>query len=305
MSDYYHDPRRVSVERLDVILDHILVISRGDCAITDEEIIATKDDKYQLILSGLKLLHADLQEYKEDFTRKIEAEYQLEILKQKNEELIQFNYVASHDLQEPLRTITSFGQLLEDKLKDELDNQSKVMLDFILESATRMSDLISNLLNYSKVGQTLDFERVNSRSIVDKVLMDLGQVIKETKPDITVGDLPEIHCNRIAIAQVFQNLIGNGLKFRKEGRPVKLLITCDSTEDMLTFCIADNGIGIASEYTSKIFGIFQRLHTKTEYEGTGIGLALCMKVMDMHQGKIWLKSKEGIGSKFYFSIPNI
>ncbi len=323
MADYYHNPKTEKSTVLDEIWEHILAISKGKCNITDEMILNVRDEKYHFILGGLQILHEDLQAHKEDFVKKLEAEYklealkkeseelarkreaehQIELLKKKNEELAQFNYVASHDLQEPLRTITSFSDILKRKYIEQLDAEAQMYLKFISESANRMSGLIFDLLNYSKIGREYKLEKIDCKQIVDAVSRDLDYAIAKTKPIIDVGDLPIINCNKTGMHQVFQNLIGNALKFRKPEETPKIEINVSDNGKQYLFCVADNGIGIEPMYKERIFGIFQRLHNKDKYDGTGIGLASCKKIIEMHQGKIWVESEFGIGSKFYFSIP--
>lgn len=323
MADYYNNINAGAETFLDEIWEHILIISRGECKITDEIILKTKDEKYRHILGGLQMLHEDLEENKLDFVKKLEAEYklealreksdanakkmeadhQIELLKKKNEELAQFNYVASHDLQEPLRTITSFSDLLQKKYAEKLDREAQTYLSFILESAHRMSTLIFDLLNYSRIGADYELKQIDCHKIVDSVLQDLEHIIEKTKPSIKIAPLPVLHCNRTGMHQVFQNLIGNALKFKKTDTQAQVCISVQSDEKNYIFSIADNGIGIEPAYRERIFGIFQRLHTKDQYDGTGIGLASCKKIVEMHHGEIWLDSELGEGSTFYFSIP--
>ncbi len=305
MVDYFHNPNETKTAPLDQILEHILVISVGQCDITDEKILSVKDEKFQLILGGLKLLHDDLEAYKLDFKRKIEAEYQVELLKKKNEELLSFNYVASHDLQEPLRTITSFSSILSENYSDRLDDNGQLYLRFINDSSKRMSELIFDLLNYSKIGSSYEFENLNPNEIIEEVLLDMAHVITSVNPKIDISDLPITYANRRALHQVFQNLIGNALKFRQEGQTVQITISCKKKDGKNIFCIEDNGIGIEDKYQDRVFGIFQRLHTRDKYEGTGIGLSLCKKIIESHHGDLWLESKIGFGSRFYFSIPKL
>jgi len=303
MADYYHDSGKEQATVLDEIWEHILVISKGKCDITDEMIMNAESDKYRYILGGLQFLYEDLEAYKKDFAQKMEVEHQLEVLKKKNEELAQFNYVASHDLQEPLRTITSFSDMLKKKYTDKLDEKGQMYLKFISDSSKRMSSLIFDLLNYSRIGKQYELERIACKQIVDDVLQDLDHIITKTKPTIKIGPLPILNCNKTGMRQVFQNLIGNALKFKKPNEDTKIEISVRNNGSKHFFCVADNGIGIEPMYKERIFGIFQRLHNKDKYDGTGIGLASCKKIIEMHQGEIWVESEFGVGSKFYFSIP--
>lgn len=305
MSDYFYDPNKVHTDALDIILEKIMIISRGDCDITDQLIIDTesKDVQLSIILSSLRMLHEDIQTYKEELEAKLEAEHRIELLEQRNQELVQFNYVASHDLQEPLKTISSYTNLLKENYSDKLDQEGSLFLDFIMDSSNRMSSLIYDLLDYSRVGVDSKFTRVDLNVTVEKVLEDLGTIIKEVDPELDIHELPSIICNPIGLRQVFQNLIGNALKFKMQDRRLKITISAKKVGNDYKFLIADNGIGVEEKYKERIFGVFQRLHAKSEYEGTGIGLALCEKVIEMHNGKIWLESTLGEGSNFYFLLP--
>ncbi len=288
---------------LENIFQQILIISKGDCQITDETLARVHDERYFNILSGLQMLHEDLALYKKEFKAKIEAEFQLAVLKKRNEELAQFNYVASHDLQEPLRTIKLFADLLLKNNFEQLDADGKIHLQFIKESSSRMSELIQGLLNYSIVGKSNKFESVDCTQLIKVIIKDFSSIILETKPIFEIGNLPVVYGDKTHLRQVFQNLIGNALKFKKENTPIQLKISVDSSTDDHVFCFEDNGIGIEEEYLQKIFGIFQRLHSKTEFEGTGIGLALCKKIIEMHNGKIWVESNKVSGSKFFVLLP--
>ena len=288
---------------LEDIFQHILIISKGECQITDETLSEIIDEKHFKILAGLQMLHEDLTLYKKEFKAKVEAEFQLKVLKKRNEELDQFNHVASHDLQEPLRTIQSFSRLLLKKNFDQLDKEGKVYLNYLNESSNRMSELIHGLLHYSKVGKSVDFIPIDCNQIIQGVLKDLTHTIQQSKPIIDIQKLPVVLGNKIYLHQVFQNLIVNSLKFKQKNKPLHLKISVDSSTKEHIFCFEDNGIGIQEEYFQKIFGIFQRLHSKSEFEGTGIGLALCKKIIEMHNGQIWVESKDGVGSKFYIQLP--
>ena len=227
-------------------------------------------------------------------------------LRHSNDELQQFAYVASHDLQEPLRTITSFTQLIERRYKNRLDSDADEFIEYIVDAAKRMQTLIKDLLNYSRVATgEKEFELIDTEELIKSALNNLNTAICENNAEITCENLPKIMVDKRQMIQLFQNLIGNAIKFRKPECPPKIHIKAhkDKNKNEYIFSVADNGIGMEPQYAERIFTIFQRLHTKEEYEGTGIGLAISKKVVELHSGRIWVKSKLGKGSTFYFMIP--
>ncbi len=227
-------------------------------------------------------------------------------LKHKNEELEQFAYVASHDLQEPLRVVSSYCQLLKEKCHKckNVDNETKKWLNYTIDATDRMKTLIKELLDFSRIGRKdKPFEKVDLNEIVEEVKDDFKFLIKETNTTIIVEEkLPYINCIRFRIKQLIYNLISNSIKFRGEKAPLINISFCEEKEKWL-FCIKDNGIGIDSKYYDRIFEIFKRLYSREEYPGTGIGLALCKKIIETHNGKIWVNSVVSKGSSFYFSLP--
>lgn len=288
---------------LKVIFDQILWISRGESKITKELISGFEDKNKMDILLGLELLYEDLELYKKDFRSSVQREYQLKVLEERNKELERFNYVASHDLQAPLNTIKSFVVLIKERLEDKMDDDTRQYLDYIVQSTGRMSDLIFGLLNYSRLGNDTHFDEVNIQQVVADVLLDLNARIKESNAEIFYGKLPTVIANELSMRQLFQNLIGNGLKFIPKEKQARIFIDYEVTDDVTIFSVKDNGIGIKDEDKEKVFKIFQRLETKTKYQGTGIGLAVCQKIIEIHNGKIWLESTFGEGTTFFFSIP--
>jgi signal transduction histidine kinase len=223
-------------------------------------------------------------------------------LERKNKELEQFAYVASHDLQEPLRTISGFVELFQKKYKGNLDDNADKYLDYILSSSTRMKVLITDLLEYSRIGRNKEIESVDCNKVLLDVLLDLDAAIKETKADIRSDHLPVIPGFAMEIKQLFQNLIFNAIKFRKNGVNPRITIAAHRERDYCQFSVEDNGIGIAKEHHERIFIIFQRLHNRNEYAGSGIGLSHCKKIVELHKGRIWLESELGKGTTFYFTI---
>ena len=242
-----------------------------------------------------------------DITTRKKAEQllqeKIEELARINAELEQFTYVASHDLKEPLRMISSFAQLLEKRYKDKLDEDANDFISFITEGVVRMQDLIKNLLDYSKIGKNhKEFERVDLNDVLKDGIDNLRQIINETNAEIIYDSLPIIYGDKYQLIQVFQNLISNAIKFRGIDSPL-ISISAKPDGKHWVFSISDNGIGIDSKDFERIFIIFQRLHRTEKYEGTGIGLAICKKIVEYHRGKIWVESEVGKGSTFYFSIP--
>ncbi len=241
-----------------------------------------------------------------DITQRKKAEKELkktmEDLKRSNRELEQFAYVASHDLQEPLRMVSSFTQLLEMKYKDELDAEALEYINFAVDGAKRMQDLINDLLAYSRVEtKGGKFEDVDLEKVMDEVLFNLEITIEDNSAVITRETLPHIYANYRQMVQLFQNLIGNAIKYRSQETP-KIYISTKKENKHWLFSVEDNGIGIDNEHQKKVFEIFERLQTREEYPGTGIGLAICKKIVERHGGKIWVESKPGKSSTFYFTI---
>jgi len=225
-------------------------------------------------------------------------------LRRSNEELERFAYVASHDLQEPLRMVASYTQLLARRYKDKLDQPAREFIAFAVDGALRMQAFIQDLLRYSRVGtHGGPFERLEVGGIVSRVLENLRFAIDEKKAEIVIGELPTIEGDRLQLTQLFQNLISNALKFSAPERPLRIEITAERRDGMWEFVVKDNGIGLDPEDTERIFVIFQRLHTRQEYEGTGIGLAICKKILERHGGRIWVESRKGEGAAFHFTIP--
>jgi PAS domain S-box-containing protein len=227
-------------------------------------------------------------------------------LARSNAELQQFAYVASHDLQEPLRMIGSYTQLLEKRYGAKLDQDAREFMDFIVDGATRMKQLIEDLLAYSHVGtRGKELRPVQAQAVLDKVLINLRGAVEQSGATVTHDPLPEVNADDTQLAQLLQNLIGNAIKFRGKDEAPRIHVGVEDAGDEWRFTVADNGIGIEPQYFERIFMVFQRLHTRDEYPGTGIGLAICKKVIDRHDGRIWVESAYGKGSKFYFTLPKI
>ncbi len=218
-----------------------------------------------------------------------------------NQELEQFVYVASHDLQEPLRMVSLYLQLLEKRYKDKLDKDVNDFIGFAIDGSNRMRALILDLLDYTRVNKVKPFEDIKVNELLEEVLRDLSNQIKENNATINIENLPVIYGDRVLVGQLFQNLISNAVKF-KDNRNLIIQISGKKNGGEFLFSIKDNGIGIQKEYADKLFIIFQRLNTKEQYPGTGIGLAICKKIVEKHGGKIWFESEFGQGSTFYFTV---
>lgn len=225
-------------------------------------------------------------------------------LKRSNEELEQFAYVASHDLQEPLRMVASYSQLLEKRYAAQLDERARKYISYSVDGAKRMQALIADLLRLSRIGmQGKVFEPVSVNDVVDRVITDLSITIGDVGGRVTRDELPSVSADDIQMGQLFQNLISNGLKFRRPDIVPEVQVSVSRDGDDWHFRIQDNGIGIDAEHLENVFVIFQRLHKRGEYEGTGIGLSAAKKIVERHGGRIWIESIVGEGSTFHFTLP--
>lgn len=224
-------------------------------------------------------------------------------LERSNSELKEFAYVASHDLQEPLRMVSSFLQLVEAKYKGKLDEKADRYIAFAVDGALRMQRLIEDLLEYSRLFRETEFKPVDLNQVMTQTLANLSAVVRESGAVVTSDDLPTVSGNETQLMQLFQNLISNAIKFRKPDIPPLVHVTAGKKGNQWLFSVRDQGIGIGPEYFDRIFQIFQRLHTREEYPGTGIGLTLCKKIVEFHHGRIWLESVPGEGTTFFFTIP--
>lgn len=242
-----------------------------------------------------------------DITERVRQEKKLEgytvALERSNKELEQFAYVASHDLQEPLRMVASYTQLLAKRYEGKLDSDADEFIAYAVDGATRMQVLINDLLAYSRVGtRSKGFKTVSCNDILKNTLTDMQNIIEENDAKVTNDPLPSVVADDTQISQLFLNLIGNAIKFKNNHQP-RVHISAEKNEKEWIFSFQDNGIGIEKEYADRIFIIFQRLQSKSEYPGTGIGLAICKKIVECHGGRIWMDSVPGKGSTFHFTIP--
>ena len=297
--------------------------------VTDSAIIRDREERYKSVLEG----HSQLEQFDEndrslltnalpikddmgniiygmviilDITDLKHAQKELEEkasnLKRSNEELERFAYVASHDLQGPLRTITSYLQLLEQRYFADLGQDAKDFISFSVSGAKRMQQLITDLLNYSRLNSVpRPYQNVNLNDLVFVVTKGLESTIQAKEATIEYHGLPTIFAEQYQLTQMMQNLIDNGMKFVKDRKP-HIKIVCTEDNDYWKLSVSDNGIGIQNDFKEKVFMIFQRLHTETEYPGTGIGLAICKKVADLHDGRIWFESEYGHGTTFFVTI---
>ncbi|MDD5676135.1 MAG: ATP-binding protein, partial [Chitinivibrionales bacterium] len=225
-------------------------------------------------------------------------------LTRSNQDLEQFAYVASHDLQEPLRAVAGFMGLLKKQYEPKLDNEGRDYINTAIEGAERMQSLIHDLLAYSRVGTRGGaFERMHLKLAVEGALKNLQAAIAESGAHISCDELPTVIADLPQMTQLMQNLIGNALKFHGQ-RPLEIVIGAKRGEQEWEISVHDNGIGIEPQYYERIFLIFQRLHSRAQYQGTGIGLAVCKRIVERHNGRIWVKSIGGEGSTFYFTIPD-
>ena len=242
-------------------------------------------------------LRRERQQAQADLANKVEE------LARSNRDLEQFAYVASHDLQEPLRMVAAYTQLLAERYRGRLDEDAQKYIAYAVDGALRMQTLIQDLLAFSRLGRNgavPDF--VDCNAAVSEALQNLRGAMEESAAVVNCGDLPPVNANRTQLLQLFQNLIGNAIRFRGQPAPM-ITISGEKQNGKALFAVADNGIGIAAEHLELIFVIFQRLHTREEYSGNGVGLAICKKIVEQHGGRIWAESRVGAGTTFHFTLP--
>jgi PAS domain S-box-containing protein len=303
-SDYFTEPEKARVGYKQVfteglVKDYPLAIRHKSGKVTDVLYNASVYRNANGEVQGVFAAARDITERKKNE----EAIRQTtEKLKQSNAELEQFAYVASHDLQEPLRMVASYVQLLERRYKGKLDSDADEFIGYAVDGANRMRSLIDDLLTYSRVGRLgKPFEAINLESTIDIVLQNLGASVADTNAVVTHDKLPIIEGDSGQMVQLFQNLIGNAIKFHGNESPlIHVSVKAQGTD--YQFGVKDNGIGIDPQYFNRLFKIFQRLHTKQEYPGSGIGLVICKKIVERHGGRIWLESQVGKGSTVYFTL---
>ncbi|MGB9978374.1 PAS domain S-box protein [Methanobacterium sp.] len=282
-------------------IDHRIILNDGSERVVHElaEVIFDENNNPVQMIGTVH----DITERKKVEERLKET---IEELERSNYELQQFAYITSHDLQEPLRTIASFTQLLERRYRGKLDSDADEFIEFIVDAAIRMKEMIQGLLEYSRVGtQKVEFKEVNMNTELDQALSNLHALINNNKAEITHDLLPKVLADQEQMVRVFQNLISNAIKFRKPDVLPRIHISCqiDKENNEYIFSVADNGIGIEKEYKNKIFEVFKRLHSMGKYEGTGIGLSVVKRIIEQYGGRIWVESELGKGSTFYFTLP--
>jgi light-regulated signal transduction histidine kinase (bacteriophytochrome) len=256
----------------------------------------------------IELLKRQLAE-REQSEGALRSEFELRVeertvdLRRSVEDLQQFAYISSHDLQEPLRTIISYTRLIESRYSDKLDGDALEFLGYITDAATRMTTLVHDLLAYSRVANadSLAMRPVDTNGVAAGVQLSLAQSVSENGAVVTCGELPTVLGDDVLLAQLFQNLITNAIKYRRE-QPPEVLISAKEQGEFWQFSVRDNGIGIDPAYHDRIFGLFKRLHGR-EVPGTGLGLAICRKITEKHGGRIWVESELGRGSVFHFTLP--
>lgn len=256
-------------------------------------------------ISLLKSLAQQVMNLLELRRNKLELENAYRFLKFKNKELAEFTYITSHDLQEPVRTINSLIEMLSEIYSDKFDDQGKEMMRFIVEAGSRMKALILGLLDYSRLGKEKPTDTIDCNLLLDEVISDLSSSIKDANGTINKKSLPKVYGYKTDLRLLFQNLISNALKFRHSDRHPVIQVEAKDKIEHWEFCVTDNGIGIDKQFRTRIFKIFQRLHSRDKYEGYGLGLTHCRKIIELHNGKIWVQSRKGSGSKFYFNIPKL
>jgi light-regulated signal transduction histidine kinase (bacteriophytochrome) len=225
-------------------------------------------------------------------------------LEKSNRELTEFAHIASHDLKAPIRGIISFSQLFERRNTAKFDDTDREYFNYIKNNAFHSAQLIDDVLNYSKIDKDLDAPvQIDINRSIEVIKMNINALIEEKNGDIIATELPIIMGHKSLIVQLFQNLIGNGLKYNKSEKAIVTISSQVDTNGDTIFCVADNGIGIAPEYHEKVFAMFRRLHSQAEYEGSGIGLAFCARIVNTYGGEIWLDSAVGTGTKVFFTLP--
>jgi PAS domain S-box-containing protein len=225
-------------------------------------------------------------------------------LSRSNNDLEQFAYVASHDMKEPIRMVSNYAMLLSQKYRNKIDPEADEFIGYITEGAKRMQELIEDLLAYSRIGRTDASESalIDCNKVFEIAKANLHEIIEDSGANLEFQELPTIHGKEPQLVRLFQNILGNSLKFRSPDKTPEIQIKCEKRSEQYLFSIADNGIGISPEYAEKIFVIFQRLHNREKYGGTGIGLAVCKKIVELHGGKIWVESDPGNGATFKFTL---
>lgn len=298
----------VHPDDVDATLEEMKKLSQGLSTINFTNRYRCKDDSYKWInwisVPYENQIYATAQDVTENKENEIKQQELLKELERSNNDLEQFAYAASHDLQEPLRKIKNYSDLLSQKYFGQLDDDAQKYIEIITRASGRMQGLIDDLLTFSRISSRgKEIRAISVKAILNDVMDNLEYAIMKNKATVSLPDnFPIIQADKSQICQVLQNLISNSIKYKADADPV-IKISITELENEWMFEIKDNGIGIDMDYAEKIFVVFQRLHSQFEYGGTGIGLALCKKIIERHNGKIWLKSEIGKGSSFFFTLP--
>lgn len=263
-------------------------------------------DRYNKVL--FQKLNQKIKMLEDEVVKRTKAEERLSLavaaLKKSNADLQNFTDAASHDLQEPLRTVSHYVQLLKHKYTGKLDNEADAYIETAVKGAVRMSDLIKSMINYLEVDTVKrDAGTVNSGAVIEEVREGFKNQLEEKSGTMVIGGLVPVRGEKEKLERIFHNLVDNAIKFSKKGEPPEIGISCEKGEKTAVFCVRDNGIGISPVYFNKIFVIFQKLHPKDEYEGNGIGLSECKKLVESMGGDMWVESEEGKGAAFFFTLP--
>jgi len=276
----------------------------------EAQVVASGGVDHELRIDGpreLMVLAADVEAMRRQLINSMgDLSYKANELERSNRELEQFAYVASHDLQEPLRKVASFCQMLESRYAGQLDDRARQYIAFAVDGAKRMQLLINELLTFSRVGQPGTTRGpVDLNAVASEAIDRLDATITDTEAQVTVAELPTVFGDATLLTQLFQNLIANSIKFRRMDEPPTISITAERLDDHWEFSCHDNGIGIAPGHAERVFVIFQRLHPRDAYPGTGIGLALCRKIVDFHGGHIWVDAdgQQGSGTTIRWTLP--
>jgi light-regulated signal transduction histidine kinase (bacteriophytochrome) len=253
--------------------------------------------------SGVRYVQGIIEDTVAFHTSREELEQRIEVLERSNDELEQFAYVVSHDLQQPLSVVSSYLEMLGDNCRERLSDEEESYLDRAAGATIRVQEMVDAVLNYARVdSRGRAFTTVDLNDVLESVKGQLWKEITCAKAEITVGDLPLIEADPSQMEQLLHNLLSNALKFA-DGTPARVEITCEERERDRVFAVRDEGIGIEPEAVERVFVMFQRLHTEKEYPGTGIGLAICKRIVERHGGRIWVESQPDSGTTFFFTVP--
>jgi PAS domain S-box-containing protein len=300
----FHDPGER--ERLEEMLQRIIAegtASFESCILRPGGDVCYVDISASLVEPQLGLIQAIVRDVTERRRNRQNLERTVEQLARSNAELERFAYVASHDLQEPLRNVATYVQMLERRYGDRLDEDADEFIEYAVQGARRMQALIDDLLAYSRVGtRSKPFEPVDMNAVLDDVLQDMRQTIEQSGAEVVSSNLPTVPGDRVQLGQVLQNLVSNAIKFQADGQPPRVEISVRQDDAEWLFTVEDNGIGFDPDYAERIFVIYERLHGAATYGGTGIGLAICKKIVERHGGRIWAESTPGRGATFHFTI---